>query len=319
MYLTLGDTSIEVCKRSCKALHNFAARCGRDAIANPPYSNKLFDHLATICENLLTASLRTDWPNNRRHAVPYEALVKVIQNAPLTKVQDVQKLLMGAITHLETIFKTNDAENNNTAAAAFVPYHPTNTDANLATTTTTNNNNNNYDTEDIQNSLLSALCSGIEVCVQKIPLADLIVNDLDDRIMHCLLQMFNVRGESRFMVYEDALLAISAVIEKFGTKMTRYITILLPVIQLVCLQSPKETKILKLSVGVVGDLCRALKRDMLPYYHHCDDIVRRVMELLDSSNIDRSFNLAVIDLFGCMALNLERGSLFIILILLFSY
>ena len=263
--------------------------------------------------------MRTDWPNNRRHAVPYEALIKVIQNAPSNKVHDLQKLLMGALTHLETIFKSKDINNDN-SAAAIVPHPPTNTDSNLTTTTTTTNNNNDKSAEE-HCYLLSALCSGVEACVQKIPLADLTMNDVDDRIMGCLLQMFKVPGESRFMVYEDALLAISAVIEKFGTKMTRYVTVLLPVILVVCFQSPKEATVLKLSLGVVGDLCRALKRDMLPYYPHCDDIVRRVMELLNSSDTDQSFNLAAVELFGCMALSLERGTtpLLNTLPILFSY
>ena len=136
--------------------------------------------------------------------------------------------------------------------------------------------------------------------------------------MHCLLQLFNVQGVLCHLVYEDALLAISAVVEKFGAKMTRYIMNVFPKILEKGLANPKETTLLKISLGVVGDLCRALKQgEMLPYHTQGDDVVRRVMELLASSEIDRSFNLAAIDLFAAMALNLERGMFFILSMLFF--
>ena len=333
LYQSLEDTSIDVCKRSCKAFHHFAVRCDKDAITIPPYTNKLSDHLPNICEKLLNATLRTDWPNDQlRYAIPYDALVKVIQNTPVGRIYDLQKLLKGALSRLETIFKIKIVDSN-PSLAPFVPYQLANTftDSNLAstnntanTTTITNSTNTHIDTEkstissseeEFSNSKLSALCSIIEACVPKISLSDLMVNDIDDRIMHCLLHMFQIQVQEQesspiSSVFENALRAISAVIKKFGTKMTRYITNLLPIILVFGLQHPKETSVLKLSLGVVGDLCRALKSDMVPYYSHCDEIVRRVLELLKLSDIDRLFHLAAIDFFGSMALSLERGSLF---------
>ena len=241
---------------------------------------------------------------------------------------------MDALTHFETVLNIKTVDNNITAtyphSAPFVPFLPTNTDPNLATkittadtttattetttATTTNNTDTttttttNNDTEVVRNNLLLAKLSVVEACIQKTPLENFAF--YDDRLMHCLLQLFNVQGESCHLIYEDSLLAISAVVEKFGARMTRYITNVFPVILQKGLANPKETTLLKISLGVVGDLCRALKQgEMVPYHSHGDDAVRRVMELLGSSEIDRTFNLAAIDLFAAMALNLERGML----------
>lgn len=54
------------------------------------------------------------------------------------------------------------------------------------------------------------------------------------------------------------------------------------------LKSIEEYSLVTISVAVVGDLCRALKKDILPF---CDDIMRLLLELLQSQTLNRFVSL----------------------------
>ena len=55
-------------------------------------------------------------------------------------------------------------------------------------------------------------------------------------------------------------------------------------------------------MGVLGDVCRALHKEIMPY---CDEIMRCLLELLQSSTINRSVKPCVISIFADLALSIE--------------
>jgi len=50
------------------------------------------------------------------------------------------------------------------------------------------------------------------------------------------------------------------------------------------LKTIEEYQLVTISVTVVGDLCRALGKEILPF---CDDIMRLLLELLQSQTLNR--------------------------------
>lgn len=57
------------------------------------------------------------------------------------------------------------------------------------------------------------------------------------------------------------------------------------------LKTIEEYQLVTISVTVVGDLCRALGKEMLPF---CDDIMRLLLELLQSQSLNRFLSIITI-------------------------
>ncbi len=140
------------------------------------------------------------------------------------------------------------------------------------------------------------LCSLIGECTKKLELKEFV--PFADRSMQLLLQVFQIRSAA---AHEDAFLAISYVIDKLQGEFIRYLTYLLPPL-MQGLHSIEEYQVCTIAVGIVGDLCRALVKQMLPY---CDDIMKYLLELLKSSELNKSVKPHVISCFADVALAIE--------------
>ena len=145
-------------------------------------------------------------------------------------------------------------------------------------------------------NLQSCLCSLLGEIIKKLDMAQLAPHA--DRAMQLLFTVFNTKGA---VAHEDAFMAIGFMAEKMEANFTRYVSHLHgPLIQ--GLKNIEEYQVCTVSVGVVGDLCRALGTGILPY---CDDIMKCLLELLQSQALNRSVKPHVISLFADIAMAIE--------------
>lgn len=142
----------------------------------------------------------------------------------------------------------------------------------------------------------SSLCSLIGEIVKKLELAAF--HTQTDRIMQLLFQVFSTKGA---VAHEDAFIAIGYMITKMGSEFIRYAPYLEPPL-INGLKSVEEAGLCTVSVGVVGDLCRALNRLISPF---CDRIMHCLIELLQSSVLNRSVKPHVISVFADIAMAIE--------------
>eukprot|EP01038_Epipyxis_sp_PR26KG_P008524 gene8524-11521_t len=126
-------------------------------------------------------------------------------------------------------------------------------------------------------------------------------NDLapfSDRIMQLLFQVF---GAASAIAHEDAYMAIGFFAEKMEGNFLRYMTFLQPLL-VAGLKNIEEHQVCTVSVGLVGDLCRALSSAILPF---CDEIMRCLLELLQSVTLNRAVKPHVIAVFSDIAMAIE--------------
>lgn len=142
----------------------------------------------------------------------------------------------------------------------------------------------------------SCLCSLIGQIIRKLEYSDF--SALSDRILQLLLQVFNAKGA---VAHEDALLSIGFMAEKMKEGFMRYVPYLqAPLIS--GLKNVEEYQVCTAAVGVLGDVCRAVNKGVLTY---CDEIMRCLLELLQSPVLNRSVKPHVISVFADVAMALE--------------
>jgi importin subunit beta-1 len=108
------------------------------------------------------------------------------------------------------------------------------------------------------------LCGTLQTIVQKLSgggdQAKMLVLQFGDNIMECLLR---VLGSHAATVHEEAMLCVGALAYATGEQFDKYMTALYPFIE-VGLKNHEEYEVCNVTVGVVGDLCRALDAKILP-------------------------------------------------------
>lgn len=127
-------------------------------------------------------------------------------------------------------------------------------------------------------NLQSHLCSLIGICVQKLPVEN--IKETSDRIMQLTLMVFNSKGA---VAQEDAFMAVGYLAAKLDSDFGRYATHLSPAL-LQGLKNFEEHSVCTVAIGVAGDLARALGKGVAPF---CDDIMRCILELLQSQTVNR--------------------------------
>lgn len=104
-------------------------------------------------------------------------------------------------------------------------------------------------------------------------------------------------------VQEDALLALSALLDNLGTSFLPYLETVMPVLHR-CLRMCAETMVCTNAIGLLSDICRVLGKHLSPY---CDTLVVDLMEVLQNSEADKSIRPAILSAFGDLALALGLG------------
>lgn len=126
--------------------------------------------------------------------------------------------------------------------------------------------------------LQSMCCSLIGQCIQRLPRE--VIIQFADRTMTFTLQVFTTKGA---VAHEDAFMMVGYLADKLGADFERYLIHFMPAL-MTGLRNVEEYQVCTCAVGVVGDLCRALGRQVSTV---CDDIVRALLELLQSPSLTR--------------------------------
>ena len=136
------------------------------------------------------------------------------------------------------------------------------------------------------------LCVLIGICVQKLGRDGLSGGEaIIDQVVFSFLRILGSKGA---LAQEDTLMALGNIIATLEMGYLRYMEKTIAHI-LTNLKEIEETSIVIWSIGVVGDLCRSLNTNLIPFI---DDIMMCFVQILQSSSIDRTVKPPAISIFA---------------------
>lgn len=148
-----------------------------------------------------------------------------------------------------------------------------------------------------QSDLQALLCGVLQVIIQKLSSTDAksIIVQIADQLMVLFLRVFACHSST---VHEEAMLAIGALAYATGSDFEKYMPNFFTFLE-AGLQNCEEYQVCSISVGVVGDICRALEDKILPF---CDRIMAVLLKDLSNSMLNRSVKPPIFSCFGDIAL-----------------
>ncbi|KAG9295964.1 hypothetical protein G9A89_011816 [Geosiphon pyriformis] len=142
--------------------------------------------------------------------------------------------------------------------------------------------------------LQSNLCSVLTSIIRKLRTE---VVPFADRIMTTLLLLFNTQSKHSTTL-EDGFLAVGALTTALEADFTRYLEAFAPFLYH-ALSNHEEHQLCNIAVGLIGDICRALQDQSLPY---CDTFMNVLLQNLQSPVLHRDVKPAILSCFGDIAL-----------------
>ncbi|XP_066582548.1 importin subunit beta-1 isoform X2 [Prorops nasuta] len=220
-----------------------------------------------IVQRLLETTDRPDGAQANLRSSAYEALMEMVKNSPRDCYVTVQKTTMVILERLQQVLQME----------THIQSHSDRTQYN-----------------DVQ----SLLCATLQSVLRKVTPED--APQISDAIMTALLQMFNSNSCKSGGVQEDALMAVSTLVEVLGEGFLKYMDAFKPYL-CIGLKNHAEYQVCGIAVGLTGDICRALKKKMLPY---CDEIMTLLLENLSNESVHRSVKPQIFAVFGDIALSI---------------
>ncbi len=215
-----------------------------------------------IITNLLQATQRDGNESNSRTSA-YEALAASASNPARDCLPHVSKLLLAMFERQEQL---------NAMASQLVGLDDRNNWAELQ----------------------SNLCSVIQAIVRTLNKQ---IEPVADRVMTNLLTLIQ-NGSKQPTVLEDAFLAIAAVIAALDAGFAKYLDHFLP-FMVQALHAHEEYQLCSISVGLIGDICRALGPQSATY---CESFVKVLFENLSSPTLNRNVKPPILSCFGDIAI-----------------
>lgn len=197
----------------------------------------------------------------------YEALMEMIKNSPNDCYITVQRTTMVILERLNQVLQMESHISNHNDRHQF-------------------------------NDLQSLLCATLQSVLRKVEAND--APQISDAIMTALLTMFNSNSGKVGGVQEDALMAVSTLVDLLGEQFIKYMDAFKPYLYM-GLKNHQEYQVCCTAVGLAGDICRGLKTKILPY---CDEIMTLLLENLNNPHIHRSVKPQILSVFGDMALSI---------------
>eukprot|EP00250_Pteridium_aquilinum_P006489 c16400_g1_i2 orf=255-2879(+) len=154
------------------------------------------------------------------------------------------------------------------------------------------------DDREKQTEVQALLCGVLQVIVQKMGSSEstkYAIMQYADQMMAMFLRVFACRSAT---VHEEAMLAIGALAYVTGAEFAKYMQEFYQYVEM-GLQNFEEYQVCAITVGVVGDICRALDDKVLPF---CDGIMTQLLQNLSSNQLHRSVKPPIFSCFGDMAL-----------------
>ncbi|KAK3747939.1 hypothetical protein RRG08_041776 [Elysia crispata] len=231
-----------------------------------PETYCLSEFFDKIVDKLLETADRSDSNQHNLRNAAYEALMELVKNSPKDCYGMVQRTTVIILERLKRVLSMEGTIQSTNDRVQF-------------------------------NDLQSLLCATLQSVLRKVTPED--APQISDQIMEALLRMFDsTSGKPGGGVQEDALLAMSTLIEVLGDKFQNYMGAFKPYL-LLGLKNFAEYQVCLAAVGVVGDLCRALGPNILP---HCDELMMMLLENLGNEGVHRSVKPQILSVFGDIAL-----------------
>lgn len=230
-----------------------------------PETYCLSNYFETIVERLLQTAERPDGNQHNLRNAAYEALMELVKNSPKNCYVIVQKTTVIILERLERVLSMEGAIQSVNERVQY-------------------------------NDLQSLLCATLQSVLRKVTPED--APQISDQIMTALLRMFQSTSGKAGGVQEDALLAMSTLIEVLGDGFQKYVDAFKPYL-LLGLKNYAEYQVCLAAVGVVGDLCRALGANIRT---HCDELMMMLLENLGNDSVHRSVKPQILSVFGDIAL-----------------
>lgn len=249
-----------VAEKACGALY-FLAQGYEDVGSSSPITPYFQD----IVKSLLAVTDREDAGESRLRTAAYETLNEVVRCSTDETAPMVLQLIPIVMTKLH---ETLEAQRLSS------------------------------DEREKQNELQGLLCGCLQVIIQKLGASEAtkyMFMQFSDQIMNLFLRVFACRSAT---VHEEAMLAIGALAYATGPDFSKYMTELYKYLEM-GLQNFDEYQVCAVTVGVVGDICRALEDKILPY---CDGIMTQLLKDLSSNQLHRSVKPPIFSCFGDIAL-----------------
>ncbi|KAG6485360.1 importin subunit beta-1-like [Zingiber officinale] len=229
-------------------------------------SSLLTPYLGDIVTALLSTADRADTSNPRLRSSAYETLNELVRCSNLRETSSmVAQLLLEIMNRLSKTLELQIVSS---------------------------------DDREKQSDLQALLCGVLQVIIQKLSNSDetsSIINQYADQMMILFLQVFACRSST---VHEEAMLALGALAYATGPQFAKYMQEFYKYLEM-GLQNFEEYQVCSISVGVVGDICRALDDKILPY---CDGIVSQLLKNLSDPVLHRSVKPPIFSCFGDIAL-----------------
>lgn len=147
------------------------------------------------------------------------------------------------------------------------------------------------------NDLQSLLCATLQSVLRKVEPEH--APQISDAIMTALLSMFQSSVNNKTGgVQEDALMAVSTLVEVLGEGFSKYLDAFKPFL-IIGLRNIAEYQVCHAAVGLIGDICRALSTQVLP---HCDELMQILVENLGNNEVHRQVKPQIFSVFGDIAL-----------------
>ncbi|KAJ6838534.1 importin subunit beta-1-like [Iris pallida] len=249
-----------VAEKACGALY-FLAQGYEDVGSASPLSPFIQDTI----QALLTVTHREDAGESRLRTSAYETLNEVVRCSTDETASTVVQLVPVIMMELH---KTLEAQKLSS------------------------------DEREKQNEVQGLLCGCLQVATQKLGSTEptkYMFMQYADQMMDLFLRVFACRNAT---VHEEAMLAIGALAYAAGPNFLKYMQGFYPYLEM-GLQNFEEYQVCAITVGVVGDLCRALEEKILPF---CDGIMTQLLKDLSSSQLHRSVKPPIFSCFGDIAL-----------------
>jgi importin subunit beta-1 len=249
-----------VAEKACGALY-FLAQGYEDVGLTSPIT----PFFQEIVQALLTVTKREDATESRLRTAAYETLNEVVRCSTDETAPLVLQLVLVIMTELH---KCLEAQNLSSGE------------------------------REKQSELIGLLCGCLQVIIQKLGSSEHTKYGFlqyADQIMGLFIRVFAFRNAT---AHEEAMLAIGALAYAIGPDFAKYLPEFYQFLE-ADLQNFEEYQVCAVTVGVVGDICRALEDKILPY---CDGIMTQLLKNLSSDNLHRSVKPPLFSCIGDIAL-----------------
>ncbi|NXM45381.1 IMB1 protein, partial [Gymnorhina tibicen] len=199
-----------------------------------------------IVQKLLETADRPDGHQNNLRSSAYESLMEIVKNSAKDCYPAVQKTTLVIMERLQQVLQMESHIQSTSDRIQF-------------------------------NDLQSLLCATLQNVLRKVQHQDAL--QISDVVMASLLRMFQSTAGSGG-VQEDALMAVSTLVEVLGGEFLKYMDAFKPFLG-IGLKNYAEYQVCLSAVGLVGDLCRALQSNILPF---CDEVMQLLLENLGVSD-----------------------------------